>query len=87
MANLSIKQIPEALLARLKRDAAREGRSLNKHVIHVLEHESDQRDSSTLVARILEWRASRRPERLEGNREVFEGLRDPDPNGGRKFRW
>ncbi len=37
MPNLSIKNLPEPLYSELKRDAARENRSLNSHIIHVLE--------------------------------------------------
>ena len=37
MANLTLKNLPDSLHQALKRDAEREGRSLNGHIIHVLE--------------------------------------------------
>ena len=37
MANLTLKNLPDSLHQALKRDAEREGRSLNGHITHLLE--------------------------------------------------
>jgi len=37
MATITLKNVPEALLGRLKKHARRERRSVNQHAIHLLE--------------------------------------------------
>ena len=44
MANLTIKKLPARLYRQLKKYAQRHGRSLNAHVIHILQTDVSERE-------------------------------------------
>lgn len=57
MASLTLKGVPEGLLARLKRDAAEHRRSLNGEVLHRLEKSlSDQTSAEAALEEIRQYR-------------------------------
>ena len=48
MANLHIRDVPVGVVVQLKYAADREGRSLNRHVVALLEEAAARRDTRTL---------------------------------------
>jgi plasmid stability protein len=44
MANLTIKKLPDRLYGQLKKYARRQSRSLNAHVIHILQTDVSERE-------------------------------------------
>jgi plasmid stability protein len=70
MANLTIKNLPDALLGRLRRRAAANRRSLNREVIASLEStiEATPVDPDTLLARARAVRLAPRGMRLTDRR-------------------
>ena len=48
MANLHIRDVPVEVVVQLKYAAEREGRSLNRHVVALLEEAAARRDTRTL---------------------------------------
>lgn len=65
MANLTVKNIPEPLMDRLRRAAAESNRSLNRQVIDCLERQllAERMDVDATLARARELRA-RGPKRV-----------------------
>jgi plasmid stability protein len=82
MATLTLKNVPEELVARLKREAAKNRRSLNQEVISRLEETSRSRPDPAAVRQALEQsRASRK--QFEGRIWVTDEELDEMINTGR----
>ncbi|MEX1186559.1 MAG: Arc family DNA-binding protein [Gemmatimonadaceae bacterium] len=60
MANLTLKGVPEALVAQLKREAAEHRRSLNGEVIHRLEQSVLERPTTPTLDEIRRYRVQPR---------------------------
>lgn len=59
MATLTLKNVPDALINRIKRQAERHRRSLNREAIHILEHGAGSGAASSVEARLERIRAMR----------------------------
>lgn len=56
MASLTIKGVPDDLLARLKREAADHRRSLNGEVLHRIEQSLESRTPQEIIEEIRRYR-------------------------------
>ncbi len=80
MVTLTLKNVPDTLLERIRSDAQRERRSLNQHAIHLLEQALGGARPSFGEA-IERYRRAESPIAEDLSREL-EGLRERD--GGRE---
>ena len=59
MGTLTLKNVPDALIEKIKRQAERHQRSLNREAIHILEHGSGAAAALPVKARLERIRAMR----------------------------
>ncbi len=61
MANMTIRNVPDSLYRRLKKEAKSEGRTLSAHVIHLLQQTARRRPSAGERLEELERLVAKQP--------------------------
>lgn len=71
MGTLTLKNVPDALIDRIKRQAERHRRSLNREAIHILEHGAGSGAAASVETRLERIRAMRNRYNLPPLTEEF----------------